>query len=114
MEKEAGKSYKQNGRAAWGFGKILNRFGSSQNAQYLTFDFYNSMDEHNKKAADVWASSGVDAAIKHMVTRPDGTSRSYSEMRAFLLFFLVYYNEALRCDERVYFERYKNWACSNI
>ena len=45
MEKEAGKSYKQNGRAAWGFGKILNRFGSSHNAQYLTFDFYNSMDE---------------------------------------------------------------------
>ena len=45
MEKNAGKSYKQNGRAAWGFGKILNRFGSSHNAQYLTFDFYNSMDE---------------------------------------------------------------------
>lgn len=44
--------------------------------------FYNSMDEHNKKAADIWASSGVDAAVKHMVTRPDGTTRSYSEMRA--------------------------------
>ena len=45
MEKNAGKSYKQNGRAAWGFGKILNHFGSSKNVQYLTFDFYNSMDE---------------------------------------------------------------------
>ena len=45
LEKNAGKSYKQNGRAAWGFGKILNHFGSSKNVQYLTFDFYNSMDE---------------------------------------------------------------------
>ena len=45
MEKNAGKSYKQNGRAAWGFGKILDHFGSSKNVQYLTFDFYNSMDE---------------------------------------------------------------------
>ena len=45
MEKNAGKSYKQNGRAAWGFGKILNHFGSSKNVQYLTFDFYNSMEE---------------------------------------------------------------------
>ena len=45
LEKNAGKSYKQNGRAAWGFGKILNHFGSSKNVLYLTFDFYNSMDE---------------------------------------------------------------------
>ena len=51
----------------------------STNEQYI---FYNSMDDNNKKAADVWAASGVNAAIKHMVTRPDGTTRSYSEMRA--------------------------------
>ena len=50
----------------------------STNEQYI---FYNSMDDNNKKAMDVWTASGVDAAVKHMVTRPDGTSRSYSEMR---------------------------------
>lgn len=48
------------------------------NEQYM---FYNSMDDNNKKAMDVWTASGVDAAVKHMVTRPDGTARSYSEMR---------------------------------
>jgi len=45
MEKSVGPNYRDNGRAAWGFGKILNRFGSKHNVQYLTFDFYNSMDE---------------------------------------------------------------------
>lgn len=50
----------------------------STNEQYI---FYNSMDDNNKKAMDVWTASGVDAAVKHMVTRPDGTARSYSEMR---------------------------------
>lgn len=48
------------------------------NEEYM---FYNSMDDNNKKAMDVWTASGVDAAVKHMVTRPDGTARSYSEMR---------------------------------
>lgn len=46
------------------------------------YQFYDAMDEPNKKAMDIWATSGVDAAVKHMVTRPDGTARSYSEMRA--------------------------------
>tara|TARA_B100001175_G_scaffold294112_1_gene281110 strand:+ start:138 stop:869 length:732 start_codon:yes stop_codon:yes gene_type:complete len=45
MEKSVGPNYKDNGRAAWGFAKILNRFGSKHNVQYLTFDFYNSMEQ---------------------------------------------------------------------
>lgn len=46
------------------------------------YQFYDGMDEPNKKAMDIWTTSGVDAAVKHMVTHPDGTARSYSEMRA--------------------------------
>ena len=43
---------------------------------------YDLMDDNNKAAADVMASKGIDAAIEHMMTRPDGKPRTYSEMRA--------------------------------
>lgn len=43
--------------------------------------FYEAMDNNNKKAMDVFASKGPQEAIKHMFTREDGTTCSYSEMR---------------------------------
>ena len=43
---------------------------------------YSLMDDKNKAAADVMASKGVDAAIEHMMTSPDGKPRTYAEMRA--------------------------------
>ena len=43
---------------------------------------YNGMDDNNKKAMDIQATQGWDAAIKHMMTGSDGKPRSYSEMRA--------------------------------
>ena len=43
---------------------------------------YNGMDDNNKKAMDIQATEGWDAAIKHMMTGSDGKPRSYSEMRA--------------------------------
>ena len=43
--------------------------------------FYNSMDNNNKKAMDVWQNVGIDAAVKHMSTTSDGNPRSYAEMR---------------------------------
>ena len=42
---------------------------------------YNLMDEPNKKAIDVMQNDGMNAAVEHMMTRPDGTQRSYAEMR---------------------------------
>lgn len=42
----------------------------------------NYIDEKNKKAIDVAATHGWDAAIEHMLTKEDGTPRTYSEMRA--------------------------------
>lgn len=44
--------------------------------------FYNGMDDNNKKAMDIQATEGWDAAIKHMMTGSDGKPRSYSEIRA--------------------------------
>ena len=43
--------------------------------------FYNGMDDNNKKAMDIQATEGWDAAIKHMMTGADGKPRSYAEMR---------------------------------
>lgn len=43
--------------------------------------FYEEMDEHNKAATDVLMEKGMDEAVKHMLTRPDGKPRSYAEMR---------------------------------
>lgn len=42
---------------------------------------YNGMDDNNKKAMDIQATEGWDAAIKHMTTGGDGKARSYAEMR---------------------------------
>jgi hypothetical protein len=42
---------------------------------------YNGMDDNNKKAMDIQAVYGWDAAIKHMITGSDGKPRSYAEMR---------------------------------
>lgn len=46
-----------------------------------TYMFYEEMDEHNKAATDVLMTKGIDEAVKHMLTRPDGKPRSYAEMR---------------------------------
>lgn len=43
--------------------------------------FYEEMDEYNKAATDVLMEKGMDEAVKHMLTRPDGKPRSYAEMR---------------------------------
>ena len=39
------------------------------------------MDQPNAKALDVMEKEGCEAGVKHMFTRPDGSTRSYSEMR---------------------------------
>ena len=44
--------------------------------------FYNGMDDNNKKAMDIQATKGWDAAIQHMMTGADGKPRSYAEMRS--------------------------------
>lgn len=46
-----------------------------------TYMFYEGMDEHNKAATDVLITKGIDEAVKHMLTRPNGTPRTYAEMR---------------------------------
>jgi|TARA_B110000908_G_C10266799_1_gene464896 hypothetical protein len=40
------------------------------------------MDRNNAEAMRVMNSEGLQSAAKHMFTRPDGTRRSYSEMRS--------------------------------
>ena len=40
-----------------------------------------SMDEANRKAADVWTQQGEAAMLKHIMTREDGTPMSYAESR---------------------------------
>ena len=43
---------------------------------------YPVMDDLNKKAMDVMATQGMDAAVKHMFTDQDtGRQLSYGEMR---------------------------------
>lgn len=43
---------------------------------------YNAMDNNNKKAADVMASKGVDAAVEHMFKHPKtGEPMDYATMR---------------------------------
>lgn len=72
-----------------------NIFGSTDmespitdNTKNISFDLkrnhyllYNLMDEPNKKAMDIMQNDGMNAAVEHMMTRPDGTQRSYAEMR---------------------------------
>ena len=44
---------------------------------------YDQMDDHNKKAADVMKTQGLDAAIQHMFTDQEtGRQLTYGEMRA--------------------------------
>ena len=46
-------------------------------------EFYNDMDNNNKKAMDVMATQGMDAAVKHMFTHPKtGKPMTYGEMRS--------------------------------
>ena len=40
------------------------------------------MDETNIAAAKIYNAKGFDAAVEHMCTRPDGSPRTYSEMRS--------------------------------
>lgn len=42
---------------------------------------YDAMDDANKTAMDVMAHGGMDAAVKHMMTAPNGKPRTYAEMR---------------------------------
>ena len=43
---------------------------------------YSLMDNNNKKAADVMASKGVDAAVEHMFKHPNtGKKMDYATMR---------------------------------
>jgi len=50
---------------------------------YKKSEFYDVMDDVNKKAMDVWAEKGSEAAVKHMFTDQEtGRTLSYSEMRS--------------------------------
>ena len=45
---------------------------------------YAAMDNNNKKAADIMASQGIDAAVKHMLKHPKtGETMDYATMRYF-------------------------------
>ena len=51
---------------------------------YTTNALYSKMDDNNKKAIDVMATKGMDAAVKHMFTHPStGKPMTYSQMRHF-------------------------------
>lgn len=50
---------------------------------YQQTGFAKAMDEPNKKALDVMANEGTDAAVKHMFTdQESGRQLSYAEMRS--------------------------------
>ena len=50
---------------------------------YKKTEFAKIMDEPNKKALDVMANEGTDAAVKHMFTdQESGRQLSYAEMRS--------------------------------
>jgi len=50
---------------------------------YKKTEFAKMMDEPNKKALDVMANEGTDAAVKHMFTdQESGRQLSYAEMRS--------------------------------
>ena len=45
-------------------------------------NMYAAMDNNNKKAADVMASKGIDAAVEHMFKHPEtGKKMDYATMR---------------------------------
>ena len=39
------------------------------------------MDDVNTEGSNIWAEKGSEAAVKFMCTNPDGTPRSYADMR---------------------------------
>mgnify|MGYP001444139091 CR=1 FL=1 len=39
------------------------------------------MDNVNKEGAKIWNDKGKEAAVEFMFTKPDGTPRSYADMR---------------------------------
>ena len=50
---------------------------------YKKTEFYDEMDDANKKALDVMAKQGMEAAVEHMFTDQDtGRKLSYAEMRS--------------------------------
>ena len=50
---------------------------------YMNWSLANNMDQDNKKALNIMASQGTDAAFKFMSTDPKtGETLSYSEIRA--------------------------------
>ena len=50
---------------------------------YTKTEFYDEMDDANKKAVNVMAEQGMEAAVKHMFTDQNtGRSLSYAEMRS--------------------------------
>lgn len=52
--------------------------------EYKKTAFVKGMDDNNKKALEVMATQGTDAAIKHMFKHPEtGRQLSYGEMRMF-------------------------------
>ena len=47
-------------------------------------NMYAAMDTNNKKAADVMASKGIDAAVEHMFKHPKtGEKMDYATMRSY-------------------------------
>jgi hypothetical protein len=51
-------------------------------AKLINKQIYSQMDNNNKKAADVWASKGTDAAVEHMFKHPEtGKKMDYATMR---------------------------------
>jgi hypothetical protein len=55
---------------------------NSNNTNGSLSGLYNTIDSNNKKAMDVWASKGVDAAVEHMFKHPEtGKPMDYATMR---------------------------------
>jgi hypothetical protein len=59
-----------------------NDYSSKSFVNWIKPKVYPYMDDNNKKAIDVMESEGTEAAVKHMFTRQDGSTRSYAEMRS--------------------------------
>ena len=55
---------------------------NSNNTNGSLSGLYNTMDSNNKKAMDVWASKGIDAAVEYMFKHPEtGKPIDYATMR---------------------------------
>jgi len=56
--------------------------GSGEKLVIVNKKVYSLMDNNNKKAADVMASKGLDAAVEHMFKHPEtGAKMDYATMR---------------------------------